>query len=223
MSLESRRNAALDDPGADLLDRAQKLWDDYGRIILGVAVGIVVVGIAAYYVISGGRTRENAASEKLAEANSLFWRADYDRSRQVAQDVAKNFPGTPSGTDAFRISGDDAYWRGKWKDAMADYNAYLAKNHSGLIADGVRRSLAYAEESAGQIADASALYDKLVGVFDRNSSGEMLFASARCQLALGHKDEAKARYQRIIDEFPDSGFQLPARIALGKLAPVTLN
>jgi len=222
LSLESRRSA-LDDPGAELLDKAQGLWDRYGRIALGALVAIAVIGIGTYYVLSGRRTRENAASEKLAEANSLFWRADYDRSRQVAQDVAKNFGGTPSGTDALRISGDDAYWRGNWKEAIADYNAYLSKNGSGLIADGVRRSEAYAEESVGQYADASALYDKLVGAFDRNSSGEMLFASARCQVALGHKDEALKRYQRIIDEFPDSGYQLQARIQIGKLSPVTLN
>jgi len=222
LSLESRRSA-LDDPGAELLDKAQGMWDRYGRIILGVLVAIVVIGVGAYFVISGRRTRENAASEKLAEANSLFWRADYDRSRQVADDVAKNFAGTASGTDALRISGDDAYWRGNWKQAIANYNAYLSKQGSGIIADGVRRSLAYAEESAGQYADASALYDKLVGVFDRGSSGELLYASARCQMALGHKDEAQKRLQRIIDEFPDSGYQLPARIQLGSLAPVTLN
>lgn len=223
LSLESRKNSALDDPGADLLDKASGLWNSYGRIILGVIVGVAVVGVAAYYITAGNRTRENGASEKLAEANDLFWRADYDRSRQLAMDVSKQFPGTPSGTDALRIAGDDAYWRGNWKDAIADYNAYLVKNSTGLIPDAVRRSLAYAQESNGQYVEAAAGYEKLVGVFDRESSGELLFAAARCLLAASKPDEAKKRYQRILDEFPDSSYQLQARIALGKLAPVTLN
>jgi tetratricopeptide (TPR) repeat protein len=188
-----------------------------------VIVGLAVVGVAAYYIMAGNRTRENSASEKLAEANDLFWRADYDRSRQLAQDVAKTFPGTPSGTDALRIAGDDAFWRGNWKDAIADYNAYLAKRGSGLIPDAVRRSLAYALESNSQYAEAAALYEKLVGVFDRESSGELLFAAARCYNAAGKPDEAKKRYQRILDEFPDSSYQLQVRIAMGKLAPVSVN
>jgi TolA-binding protein len=223
LSLESRKNTAMEDPGADLLDKGSALWQRYGRIVLGTVVGLAVVGIATYYVMSGNARRENDASEKLAEANNLFWRADYDRSRQLAQDVTKQFAGTPSGTDAFRLSGDDAYWRGNWKDAIADYNAYLAKNGKGLVADAVRRSLAYAQESNGQFADAAANYEKLVGVFDRESSGELLFSSARCMLAAGKKDEARRLYQRILDEYPDAGYQLQARVALGRLAPVTLN
>ena len=107
MSLESRKNA-LDDPGAELLDRATALWDRYGRVVLGVVVGIAVIGVSAYYVMSGAARKENAASERLAEASDLFWRADYDRSRQIAQDIVKQYPDTPSGLDALRIAGDDA-------------------------------------------------------------------------------------------------------------------
>ena len=222
MSLESRKNA-LDDPGADLLDRATSLWDRYGRIVLGVVVGLAVVGVSAYYVMAGSSRKENAASERLAEASDLFWRADYDRSRTIAQEVVKQYGDTPSGIDALRIAGDDAYWRGNWKDAAADYEAYLKKRSSGLLANGVRRSLGYAQESLGQYAAAAANFDQLVGQIDRETSGEMLFAAGRCLIADKKPDEAKKRYQRIIDEFPDSSFQAQARIELGKLAPVFAN
>jgi len=222
LSLESRKNA-LDDPGADLLDRATSLWDRYGRIVLGVVVGLAVVGVSAYYVMAGSARKENAASERLAEASDLFWRADYDRSRTIAQEVVKQYGDTPSGIDALRIAGDDAYWRGNWKDAAADYEAYLKKRSSGLLANGVRRSLGYAQESLGQYAAAAANFDQLVGQIDRETSGEMLFAAGRCLVADKKPEEAKKRYQRIIDEFPDSSFQAQARIELGKLAPVFAN
>ena len=222
MSLESRKNA-LDDPGAELLDRATALWDRYGRIVLGVIVGIAVIGVSVYYVTTGAARKENAASERLSEASDLFWRADYDRSRQIATDLAKQYPDTPSGLDALRIAGDDAYWRGNWKDAVADYEAYLKKRNTGLLATTVRRSLAYAQESLGQYAAAVANFDLLVGQIDRETSGEMLFAAGRCLVEDKKPDEAKKRYQRIIDEFPDTSYQLQARIELGKLAPVYVN
>jgi TolA-binding protein len=222
LSLETRKNA-IDDPGADLLDRATALWDRYGRIVLGVVVGVAVVGVSIYYVTTGAAHKENAASERLAEASDLFWRADYDRSRTIAQDIIKQYPDTPSGLDALRIAGDDAYWRGNWKDAVADYDAYLKKKSSGLLANTVRRSLAYAQESLGQFSAAAANFDQLVGQIDRETSGEMLFAAGRCLVADKKPDEAKKRYQRIIDEFPDSSYQLQARMELGKLAPVFAN
>ena len=222
LSLESRKNA-IEDPGAELLDRATGLGEQYGRIALSVVVGLLVLGIAGYYWKSGQDRRENSAAEKLAQANELFWRADYDRSRQIAREVSSQYSGTPSGTDALRISGDNAYWRGNWKEAIADYRAYLKANNSGLIASTVKRSLAYALESDRQYAEAVTVYTGLVGVFERESSGEMLVAAARCQIALNKTEEAKALLQRVIDEFPDSSFQLQARIELGRLSPVLLN
>lgn len=223
LSLESRKNTTLDDPGADLLDQMQGFWDRSGRIVLGVVAALVIAGLGWYYVNANNERRENAASEKLAEASDLFWRGDYDRSRSLAKDVAKSYPGTPSGIDSYRISGDAAYWRDNWKDAIADYEAYLKARGNGLLADGIRRSLAYALESDGRLADAAAMYEKVVGVFDRETSGEMLYAAGRCLLAAGKPDEAKKRFQRVVDEFPDSSFQLQARMELGKLAPITVN
>jgi predicted negative regulator of RcsB-dependent stress response len=222
LSLETQKSG-IEDPGAELLDQAQGLWSRYGQTLLIAVLVVAAAAVGAYYWNAGQARQENAASEKLAQANDLFWRADYDRSRTLAQEVAKTYPNTPSGVDALRIAGDDAYWRGNWKDAIADYEAYLKKNSSGIIANGVRRSLAYAQESVGQYAEASANFDKLIGVFDRESSGELLFSSARCMTAANKPDEAKKRLQRIIDEFPDSGYQLQARIELGRLNPTTLN
>lgn len=222
MSLETQKSH-IEDPGADLLDRAQGLWNRYGQPLL-IALLVVAAGaIGAYYWMNGQARQENAASEKLAQANDLFWRADYDRSRTLAQEVSKAYPNTPSGIDALRIAGDDAYWRGNWKDAITDYEAYLKKNSSGIIANGVRRSLAYAQESTGQFEAAAGNFDKLIGVFDRESSGELLFSSARCLVAAKKPDDAKTRLQRILDEFPDSGYQLQARMELGRLSPTILN
>ncbi len=222
MPLESRKNV-IEDPGAELLDRAAGLWQRFGRIALIVVVALVAVGLGTYYVFAGRARRENSAAEKLAQANELFWRAEYDRSRQIALEVSRQYAGTPSGTDALRIAGDDAYWRGNWKDAIADYRAYLKKIGSGLLANTVKRSLAYALESDGQLAEAVTYYDQLVGAFERETSGEMLYAAARCLLAQGKPEEAKQRLQRIVDEFPDSSFQVQARVDLARLSPSYVN
>lgn len=223
MSLESRKGTALQDPGAEMLDQLTDLWARYGRIILGALVALALVAAVAYFTIRSNASQEVAASEKLAQANMLFWQGDYDRSKTIADEVSKQYGGTPSGIDALRISGDDAYWRGNWKDAIAQYKAYLGKNGSGLMGNVVRRSLAYALESDHQNAEAAKLYDGLVGVFDRESSGEFLAAAARCEEALGNKAEAARRLQRLTDEFGETSYANRARVKLAELGASSSN
>lgn len=223
MSLESRKGTALQDPGAEMLDQVTSLWERYGRIILGALVAVVAVAAVAYFTIRSNATQEVSASEKLAQANALFWQGDYDRSKSIADETAKQYGGTPSGIDALRISGDNAYWRGNWKDAITQYKAYLGKSGSGLMGSVVRRSLAYAYESDKQQAEAAKLYDGLVGVFDRESSAEFLAASARCHEALGNKAEAVKRLQRLTDEFGETSYASRARVKLAELSASAPN
>ena len=188
MVLESRKNAALEDPGAQVVDQLTGFWDRYGRILLGAIGAAVVIAVVAVFTIRSNEKQENDASKKLAEANLLFWQGDYDRSKTVAQEVSRTFPSTWSGSDAHRIAGDDMFWRGDFKGAITEYNAYLGKQGSGLLADGVRRSLAYSYESDKKYAEAAKLFDGLVGKFERESSAEFLAAAARCYQANHQND-----------------------------------
>jgi len=217
LSLESRKSGALDDSGVELLDQFTSAWDRYGRIVLGTVGALIVIGLVAWFTVQSNTKQENAAAEKLAEANSLFWQGDYARSRTAADEVARTFGSTKSGNDAHRISGDDAFWLGKWKEAITEYDAYLAKNNSGLIANAVRRSLAYARESDKRYGDARKLYDQLIGTFDRESSAEFLAAGARCSEAVNDKAGAIQRLQRLVNEFGDTSYANRARLELAEL------
>jgi tetratricopeptide (TPR) repeat protein len=217
LSLESRKSSALTDPGAELVDHITAAWQRYGRIALGAVGAIVVVAAVAYFTIRQNEAQDNAASQKLAQADVLYWQGDYDRAKTTAQEVARTFGSTPSGIDAHRIAGDAAFWRGNWKDAIGEYNAFLSKKGSGLVANSVRRSLAYAYDSNKQYAEAAKTYDQIVGVFERETSAEMLAASARCYEALGNKAEAVKRLQRVTGEFGETSFSARARLKLAEL------
>ena len=207
----------LEDPGAELIDRAQSLWNQYGRVVMIVAGVAVAGGVLAFFTTQTAARAEAQAGEKLADANAMFWQGDYKRSQDVAKTVSQQFPGTPSGLDAHRLTGDDAFWSNDYKTAITEYKTYLAKSSKGLLADGVRRSLAYSLESDRQYAEAAAVFTQLIGKFDRESSAEFLGAAARCQTAAGHKDEAEKLLQRLLDEFGETSFANMARIDLAEL------
>jgi tetratricopeptide (TPR) repeat protein len=187
-------------------------------VILGVAAALVVVSAGTFLTLRSRATQEDQAAGRLAEANALFWQGDYARSQQISKQVAEQYASTPSGRDAHRLMGDAAYWSGDFKTAVSEYQRYLELDKTGLLANAVRRSLAYALESAQQYAQAVPVYDQLVGVFDRESSAEFLMAGARCEVLAHQPAEATRRLQRLVDEFGDASLAGRARSMMGEIA-----
>jgi tetratricopeptide (TPR) repeat protein len=200
LTLESKA-ARLEDPGARLLDAMASAWARYGRVAM-IALGVAaVIGVGVFFTYRTRAAAEEQAAAQLAEANLFFWRGDYARSLQMARQVAEQWPASPSGVDARRLAGDSQFWAGSFKEAAA-----------------VRRSLAYALESDHQFKEAAAVYEGLVGKFDRGSSAEFLYATARCYRALNQPREADQRLQRLLDEYGETPDANRARILRAELA-----
>ncbi|MGH7730822.1 MAG: tetratricopeptide repeat protein [Candidatus Eiseniibacteriota bacterium] len=217
MALHTQHSTRLEQPGAEIMVPLANFWERYGRIVLGVLAGIVVVGLVAFLSFRSRRAAEETAAGKLAEASLYYWQGDYQRSLALARETAEQYGSTPSGRDAHRQAADAAYWGGDFKTAAAEYRIYLGGKASGLLADAARRSLAYALESDGQYLEAVKEYEALVGKFDRGSSAEFLVAAARCLMAANQTPAAVQRLQRVTDEFGETEYANQARITLAEL------
>jgi type II secretory pathway pseudopilin PulG len=213
-----RESARLEDPGAKLLDAVSTRWARYGRLILIALAVLAAIALAAFFMLRARAADEEQAAGKLAEANLFFWQGIYDRSLPMAKQVAEQWPNSPSGIDAHRIAGDDQFWLGRFKEAAAEYRLYLGKKKTGLVANAVRRSLAYALESDHQFKDAAPVYEELVGQLDRESSAEFLYATARCYRQMNQPKEADQQLKRLLDEYGETSYANRARIARAELA-----
>jgi type II secretory pathway pseudopilin PulG len=202
------KSARLEDPGAQLLSRASALSERYGRIALVVLGALVAIAAVAFLTLRSRAASEAEAAGRLAQANMFYWQGEYPRSLEMARQVYQQYGSTPSGLEAHRLAGDNAYWDGDFKTAVSEYQTYLARQKKGLLADAGRRSLAY-------------VFESLVGVFDRESSAECLAAAARCYRALNQPAEAVKRLQRVVDEFGETSYANMAQVELAELsAPV---
>ena len=218
MALESRPGSGLETQGMQTLEAAREWWEGNQRVVL-IALGVVVLGVGGY--LFNRRTvsvQEDQAAGKLAEASVYYWQGDYARSLELAKQVYGQYGGAPSGVEAHRLAGDNAFWSGDFKNAVSEYRRYLDKVKSGLLADAARRSMAYALESDRQPLEAAKIYDQLVGRFDRTSSAEFLVAAARCYRTAGKNDEAVRRLKRVDEEFGETSYAQQARVELGELA-----
>ncbi|HEY6867542.1 MAG TPA: tetratricopeptide repeat protein [Candidatus Eisenbacteria bacterium] len=202
---------------------------------MSVLGAVVIAGLLGFMFLRSQATTENAAAGKLAQAEIMFWQGYYARAYDMAQLVVKQYPRAQSGLEAHRVAGDAAYWRGEpgdFQKAADEYRTYLQHGSSSLVAQGVRRSLAYALESDGgarqargdaagaasDFREAAATYDGLVGVFaDRESSAEFLYAAARCDRQLGQTEEAVKRLKRLLDEYGETTTANRARITLAEI------
>lgn len=220
MALESRQES-FEPAGAHLLEQIQVWWAGNQRIVLGVLAGIVVVGAGLAFQLRTRAVQEDQAAGRLAEASVYYWQGDYARSLELAKQVYAQYGSSPSGIEAHRLAGDNAFWTGEFKAAAAEYQRYLEKTKTGLLADAARRSLAYALESDNQPLEAAKLYDQLVGRFDRTSSAEFLVAAARCYRNARQPAEAIRRLKRVDQEFGDTSYAQLARVELGELTAST--
>lgn len=216
MTLQSLKRGGLEDPGHDLLDRVTGFWGRFGRVVLIGVGALAVAGVLAFFTLRARAAAEDAAAGRLAEASVLFWQGSYDRSLETAKQIIQQYGSTPSGIDASRLAGDDAFWSGDFKGAIGHYRDYLKKNRRGILANAVRRSLAYALESDGVYPEAATTYAGLVGVFDRESSAEFLMAAARCYRAMGQPAEAVKSLQRLVDDFGETSYATLAREKLAE-------
>ena len=222
MALETQQARNLESvEGADVLDRVSSAWDRYQRLILGVVAVLVVAGAGTFLYLRSRNSQEDKAAGQLAEASVLFWQGDYPRSIEISKQVYATYGSTPSGIDAHRVAGDAGFWNGDFKSAISEYRRYLDKVKTGILADAVRRSLAYSLESDAQPLEAAKLYEGLVGKFDRTSSAEFLVAAARCYRQAGQVAPAIARLERVDLEFGDTSYAQQARVTLGELRAAT--
>jgi TolA-binding protein len=216
--LESQSRSRLGDEGGELLDQMRDSWDRYGKIALGVIVGIAAIGAVLFFTMRSRRDAEDQASGRLAEATLYYFQGDLNRARETARQVADQYPSTASGADAHRLMGDAAFWSNDYKTAVAEYRRYVPKAPKGVLTDAANRSLAYSLENDHQPAEAARIYESLVGKFDRESSAEFLAAAARCKRAAGDREGAKKLLERLTSEFGETSYAKSARIGIAELS-----
>jgi TolA-binding protein len=208
---------ASGDFGTEGIERLQEFWDRYRRVILGGLGALAAVVIIAFFTLRARNEASAAAAGRLAEASLQFWQGNYQASLAAAQQVAGQYGGTPAGTDALRLMGDDQYWLGQFKDAAESYRKYLRRQKTGLLADAVRRSLAYALESNRQFDEAAKIYLELAGRLDRESAADCLMGAARCYRATGNTREAADLYRRVSSDYGETSRARAARLSLAEI------
>jgi tetratricopeptide (TPR) repeat protein len=206
------------------------------QIAIGVAAVVAVVliiwGIFAWRAGRDGRanaalgralTVANApivatGAEPDADEPSFASESARDqRARELFEALARDFGSTGAGSSA-RLwlaqlaarSGDAATARRHWQE-------YLDVESSGALAAAARRNLIHLDRAEGK---GEALVAELSAALERGRDplppDALLWELAQTQSALGRDAEARAAYQKIVDEHPASPWLGDARRELAE-------
>lgn len=199
--------------------RAQEWLEAHARP-LAITAGAVVLVVVVIVLWSRARSQAaDQASARVTELSAPYWRGDYAAVQTQADEIRKQYPGTPGAADAARLKGDVLYWQGDFKKATQLYETYLKEIKTpSPVRSGVRANLAQAYEGDKQPRRAAEIYEELAKEpGPRLLRAELWLSAGRAWRAAGDSARAIAAYRTVSREFTDTPSAASAEIALGEM------
>jgi hypothetical protein len=205
------------------VDAGQWVEENWRVVALGAAVVVaVILGIAGW--ASWSRSRDQAASEELAGAIATFERAEIggqdapglEQALASLDAAIDRAGGRPAGHVARFYRATTLHHLGRTDDAIAELDDLVDEDLSPTLGATARFQLARLYADAGRGSDAAALLEELVAAEQPLvpvPQALMLLADVRTQA--GEEQAARAAWQRVADEFPESEAATMARARLG--------
>ncbi len=214
MSDEKSRKELLEEPDPFLVfvSRAMEFGKKYQKEIV-TAVGAV---LAVVIVLSGvlyykSHTEERAAimfGNAIAGYNALktgeAGTAAYEAVKTDFKDIIEKYGSTDAGKSALLQYGDVCFQMKDYDAAIAAYEQALDEMENTAFKSMILNGLAYAWEGKNDFKQAVAYFEKIADDEDGTARDQALFNMGRLYAKTGEPEKAKAAFQKLVSEFPDS-------------------
>jgi len=163
-------------------------WEKHGRKVIAIAVAALAVGAAVFLWQRHGIQEEENAALRLASA----------RDAATLQGIIQDYPGKNVAADAMMRLGDVYYREGKYDEAAAVYQKFLAEYPRHPLVQSGRFGLAAVQEAKGNF---HAARDQYLQLATADRGGYLFLAAgmgaARCAESLGQTKEARQMYEEL--------------------------
>ncbi len=213
-----------EDPLVTAAFRATEVWERFGKTILIVAGGLLLVGLLVFFVLRTRAQAEQRAMGDLFRATVALNQGDAASAAPMLRELVDNSPGTRAARDATLLLGDAMMVQKNPKEAATWYQKYVDKAGGNRdLARAGYLGLGAASEDAGSFAPAAEAYAKAAeNARTDNERGRALLAQARSMARAGQSRKAIEIYQKIAAM---GGAEIPIRDAanmhLGELSVTT--
>jgi TolA-binding protein len=166
------------------------------------------------------QAKQNEEDTKKLEAvvyQKLDVDAKYVQTLAKYRAVIEQYPGTQAAFEARLGLGDLYYAHGDSARALPVFQEAFDKtsgSHNKAVA---LSSVGYAQENQGKTLDALNTFQKALDLGETGLKGDLLLAIARCQEALHDTAKAKATYEQIISQLPNTESSRTAELLKAQL------
>ena len=208
------------------------------QIVLGVVAAVIVIaGVSGFLMFRKSRANESGAKlgTAMAIAQAVIsppstlpgatqpagtYPSETARSEaalKAFQEVVTAYPGTPAAISAKYESAGELLDLGRPAEAEKLF-AEVAASNSDLYSAVARMGVAQSKVATGQYDDAVKLLTDLSAIRDGALPIDgVLIQLAQAYVKAGKTKDARAAYQRVVDEFSDSAYAFEARQQLASL------
>ncbi|MCU0772300.1 MAG: tetratricopeptide repeat protein [Verrucomicrobia bacterium] len=168
--------------------------EDNWRRVAAVASIVIGLGVVVAFVLWQGAQKQRNASEALSLLLVAPEGSSSDRLTRFASDHA----GTEAGTRALLLAGGALFAEGKYPEAQARFEAFLAGQPASPLTPKARLGVAACKEAQGQIDAAIQEYQ---GLAESRGSGNTMpvarFSLASLYVQQGRPDLARVQYEEL--------------------------
>lgn len=217
----SKRQLKEDKFTTFMLDSKDRLMDTWQFWVIGL-VGVVLVVAAIIYYTSSQSTKAIEASEKYANAVMDYRNGSSQIAILSLTQVVDDYGSTQTAEQATFLLGKISYETKNYAEATRWFESYISK-YKGNKLD---RAAAFAGiaaclEEQGSFAEAAAKYEEAATAYPGGPlEGDYLTSAMRNYLLAGDIAKAKAKLDRIEQDFPNTDIaQRAARLFSEKGQP----
>jgi TolA-binding protein len=238
---KEERHRVKRDELVNVFERSTIFLEENLRLVSLIAGGAALVLLAGFGIVSWQRGREERASFLLGQLIQTYraplafseeaqqappglatYASTEERDGKViekADDILARYRNSKAAPRALYYKALAQASLKQYDQAAKTLDEFLRRYSGDFLAPMARYDLARVREAQGNAGEAlihfQALAEDPRGLFPRE---EGLMGVARCQEALGKKDEAKKTYEKIMSDFPGSEYAGEARSRVGDLS-----
>lgn len=168
-----------------------------------IAGALLLVGL----VVWQRGAAASSAWERLSFAQSLAYAGKADESMSQLNKLAEEQPGSDAAKYAGVFAGDMMFQQGKSKEAAAQYQKMLDGGLPKTLEPVTLNDLAIAQEAGGQPQLAVQAAQRFLDAYPDHFLAPQVHAClARSLQALGQAEQAKAAFQKIALQYPETSW-----------------
>jgi len=198
---------------------AQKFYETYAKQIQYGLLAVVAVIVISTLMVRSKKQAEIQASGRLGIAELFVTANQWEQATPELQAIVDSYSGTRAAGRAVLYLAKGAIANEKKAEAEQYYRQYAAKYKSdSYLLSAAMAGVAACSEDDGRYAEAIDWYKKAYKQDPKSFKAPLyLKGAARCAGRAVQKEQARAFYQQIVDEYPDSPEAREVKVFLAAL------